>query len=132
MSVLFNWAKLDRAFAMVVEDLLNREFAALSKPEFIGSIAISDLSFGTKPPNLEVIDLGVPTTPFVEACDYKITDCQVLLRFSYGGDMSFKVSTELKINYPSPLFMVLPLRFSLVGLSLNGLEASFAFNILGL
>lgn len=45
---------------------------------------------------------------------------QLLLRISFNGDMSFNISTELTLNFPTPQFMSIPVTLGLRHLSLHG------------
>ncbi|POY76249.1 hypothetical protein BMF94_0444 [Rhodotorula taiwanensis] len=45
---------------------------------------------------------------------------QLLVRISYSGNLSLALSTSLKINYPAPGFMSLPLQLSLTDLAFKG------------
>lgn len=45
---------------------------------------------------------------------------QLLVRISYSGNLSLALSTSLRINYPSPAFMSLPLHLSLTDLAFQG------------
>ncbi|GAA5985137.1 hypothetical protein JCM10908_002537 [Rhodotorula pacifica] len=45
---------------------------------------------------------------------------QLLVRVSYSGNLSLALSTSLRINYPSPAFMALPLQLSLTDLAFEG------------
>ena len=45
---------------------------------------------------------------------------QLLVRISYSGNLSLALSTSLRINYPSPAFMSLPLQLSLTDLAFQG------------
>lgn len=45
---------------------------------------------------------------------------QLLVRISYSGNLSLALSTSLRINYPSPSFMSLPLQLSLTDLAFQG------------
>ncbi|GAA5864369.1 hypothetical protein JCM3774_002766 [Rhodotorula dairenensis] len=42
---------------------------------------------------------------------------QLLVRVAYAGNLSLALSTSLRINYPSPAFMALPLRLALTDLA---------------
>lgn len=66
-------------------------------------------TFAPAPPTL----LQPPTTP-------SDPSLQVHLRVSYSGPLSVTLSTSLLINYPSPLFMSLPLKLQLTSLAFSG------------
>ncbi|CAG8776703.1 2395_t:CDS:1, partial [Cetraspora pellucida] len=64
MSFDIFWEKLDKDLANKFQDLLNEYFRNSSnKPSFIGDIEISDFSFGTIPPSIEIVNV---TDPFLE------------------------------------------------------------------
>ncbi|CAG8510164.1 11722_t:CDS:2 [Ambispora leptoticha] len=50
----------------------------------------------------------------------KDTDAQVHISFSYQGNMRMTVSTELRMNYPSMMFMSLPIRLTVTGFNFSG------------
>lgn len=45
---------------------------------------------------------------------------QLLVRIRYAGNLSLSLSTSLRINYPSPAFMALPLQLALTDLAFEG------------
>ncbi|CAD6570365.1 MAG: Mitochondrial distribution and morphology protein 12 [Tremellales sp. Tagirdzhanova-0007] len=49
-----------------------------------------------------------------------IPSLQLHLRLSHESDLHITLLTSLQVNYPSPLFMSLPLKLSITGLTLNG------------
>ena len=64
MSFDIHWDKLDSEVAKKVQDALNSHFrSATNKPSFIGDIEITDFSFGTVAPQVEITDI---TDPFPE------------------------------------------------------------------
>jgi len=48
------------------------------------------------------------------------TDAQMHVEMKYEGDMRMTVATELRMNYPSLMFMSLPVRLSVTGFSFHG------------
>ncbi|KAI9143485.1 hypothetical protein BKA69DRAFT_1123266 [Paraphysoderma sedebokerense] len=63
MSLNINFANIDADVALSAQTFLNNKFLAAEKPDFIGHISISDLSFGDIPPEIEILDI---TDPFDE------------------------------------------------------------------
>ncbi|KAK9462331.1 uncharacterized protein V1516DRAFT_619875 [Lipomyces oligophaga] len=48
-------------------------------------------------------------------------DLQFLLHIQYSGDMKIVVTADLRINYPSKDFLVLPIRLTVTGLEVNAM-----------
>ena len=53
-------------------------------------------------------------------------DLQIHLRIFYDADIRISITTSLIINYPSPLFMSLPIKLSVIGLVFDG-EVAVAY-----
>ncbi|KAG9285901.1 hypothetical protein G9A89_013326 [Geosiphon pyriformis] len=49
----------------------------------------------------------------------KDTDAQIQLLLSYQGNMRMTVSTELRMNYPSMMFMSLPIKLTVTGFNFS-------------
>lgn len=56
------------------------------------------------------------------------TDIQVELSVIYRGNLKITVSTELIINKPTPAFLVLPVKLTLIGISFKGKKKYKLYN----
>ena len=146
MSLEIDWSKLDRGMAESVRRYLNDQFESIEKPDFLGRVFFEELDFGTKAPEIILRDI---TSPFDDFYDILLddresspdllpsqllashgdiprsmarrpTDSQLHVRLLYNGDASMTISTELRINYPIPHFMVLPITLKLSRISFEG------------
>ncbi|CAG8836478.1 21435_t:CDS:2, partial [Racocetra persica] len=182
MSFDIFWEKLDKDLANKVQDLLNEYFRnSNNKPSFIGDIEISDFSFGTIPPSIEIVNvtdpflefylpdnanidveckfaddnyehlpIEFPNNPSIASIDNNSThladdtsvnssylddnsiqsdeltdepevplkqdtDVQLHVNMNYKGNMRMTITTELHMNYPSMMFMSLPIRLTVTG-----------------
>ena len=52
-----NWPALDESLANVVRDALNAAFASAKRPAYLGETVCSSFSFGTEPPDVELVDV---------------------------------------------------------------------------
>ncbi|KAI0306670.1 hypothetical protein B0F90DRAFT_1808317 [Multifurca ochricompacta] len=71
-------------------------------------------SFADAMQTLALEELSVPPLPDEHP------NLQLHLLISWHSDMRLALKTSLRINYPSPLFMSLPIRLSVTGLVFNG------------
>ncbi|MBW0477506.1 hypothetical protein O181_017221 [Austropuccinia psidii MF-1] len=139
MSIEIDWLSLTPQIAEKLTDKLNGILQNLTTPDFLGPINIQSISFGDISPEVEIIDIRDVSRGF------RITDTQhdpnpsnfstnpttkkegsqfqpslqIHVRLSYGGNMRIQFSTALILNYPSPDFMRLPLKATIVGISLD-------------
>ncbi|KAF9433814.1 Mitochondrial distribution and morphology protein 12 [Entomortierella beljakovae] len=60
MSFVFEWDKLDDEVALQIENMIHAHFQRISKPSFMGNIAVSKFHFGSTPPNVTVLDVTDP------------------------------------------------------------------------
>ncbi|KAF8978419.1 Mitochondrial distribution and morphology protein 12 [Entomortierella lignicola] len=60
MSFVFSWDKLDDEVALQIEGMIHAHFQRITKPSFMGNIAISKFRFGSTPPNITVLDVTDP------------------------------------------------------------------------
>ena len=120
-----------------LKDFLNRKFDSVERPNFLGPIKVSELTFGTIPPEIAIVDFTDPISDFYydfqsnselnnsqdQQEDAKITksswDAQIELSITYKGDMKMTINTELIINQPTPNFMSLPCKLTLTKTSLQ-------------
>jgi len=69
MSIDLDWSKLDASLATKLVDALNRTIANLTRPSFIGPVAVTALEFGTVAPDIEIIDIRDIYRDFTEDDD---------------------------------------------------------------
>ncbi|KAG0257057.1 Mitochondrial distribution and morphology protein 12 [Mortierella polycephala] len=60
MSFVFEWDKLDDEVALQIEGMIHAHFQRISKPSFMGNIAVSKFRFGSTPPSITVLDVTDP------------------------------------------------------------------------
>jgi hypothetical protein len=131
MSIDIYWEKLDLETAEQAKKSLNDYFQAVEKPDFIGNITITELSFGTLAPTVILQDLTDPFPDFYVYSDDAYggayfnekkndTDAQITVNANYDGDLTIAFSTEIKVNYPTPDFMILPLSLKVNRLKISG------------
>ncbi|KAH7107589.1 hypothetical protein BKA62DRAFT_139413 [Auriculariales sp. MPI-PUGE-AT-0066] len=70
MSIDLDWTKLDASLATRLVDALNRTISAMTRPSFIGPVAVTALDFGTVAPDIEIIDIRDVYRDFTEDDDY--------------------------------------------------------------
>lgn len=64
MSFDIDWGKLDQSIARQAQDVLNENFRRATKPSYIGDLQITELDWGTVPPNIEITSIGDPFPDF--------------------------------------------------------------------
>jgi len=86
---------------------------------------LADPTVGPPPPQTTAVP-GEPTTalpppppPLAPSAD-EHPNLQLHLFVSWHSDLRLTLTTSLRINYPSPLFMSLPIKLSVTGLVFNG------------
>lgn len=52
-----------------------------------------------------------------------INDLQFVARLRYNGDVNLKVDADLRMDYPNPQFIALPIRLSISKITLDGIAA---------
>lgn len=101
-----------------------------------GSIADRRIRMPSSPKDLPLIDsimassaippyempLGTPPPPPPKNLTPSDTenDLQFHFRVIYNADLRISLTTSLLLNYPSPLFMALPIKLTIVGFEFNG------------
>ena len=63
---------------------------------------------------------GEPTTTAPPPAEDELPNLQLHLFVSWHSDLRLTLTTSLRIDYPSPLFMSLPIKLSVTGLVFNG------------
>jgi distribution and morphology protein 12 len=144
MSFDINWNELTAGVdTLQIQNYLNEKFKSIERPNFLGQVEVFNISFGTIPPEIAVVNITDPLEEFYfegssqenseqgksgesEECDSHIPvlakkdfDAQVELSIEYKGDMSMAIKTELIVNQPTPNFMSLPLTLTLTKTSLK-------------
>ncbi|KAJ9124927.1 hypothetical protein QFC24_002856 [Naganishia onofrii] len=73
------------------------------------------------------MDTPLAETPLDPPQPQPLPSIQLLLNFSHASNIHLTVLTSLQINYPSKMFMSLPLKLTITGLSINA-DMVVAFN----
>ncbi|GJJ78190.1 mitochondrial distribution and morphology protein 12 [Entomortierella parvispora] len=60
MSFVFSWDKLDDEVALQIEGMIHAHFQRITKPTFMGNIAVSKFRLGSTPPSITVLDITDP------------------------------------------------------------------------
>ncbi|KAG0050581.1 Mitochondrial distribution and morphology protein 12 [Gryganskiella cystojenkinii] len=60
MSFVFSWDKLDDEVALQIEGMIHAHFQRITKPTFMGNIAVSKFRLGSTPPSITVLDVTDP------------------------------------------------------------------------
>lgn len=145
MSFDINWSLLqDGVEADKLKTFLNSKFESVTRPNFLGPVQVSQLDFGTIPPEIAVTNISDPLEEFYfdddnetpNSCSSfentgsyfdesttiprKNTDIQVEISMMYKGDLKMSITTELIVNQPTPGFMILPLQLTITKTSLKG------------
>lgn len=131
MSVEIDWDNIrgDLSVNQGVKDFLNSRLQEFELPSYVNNLKVTNFDLGTMPPNVILKQMDDPLDEFYsyllqegdiskEAAKDKNTDVQLLVELDYKGDMSIELSADLVLNYPSPQFMILPvkLRISDIGM----------------
>jgi distribution and morphology protein 12 len=122
----FQWDALTEEDEKRAQDFLNESFRNVKKPDFIGDIEVTDLSFGDEPPIVQLEDIS-PVTEDVKACivheikEFSDDDLQIQVRLVYKGNARFSIQTELVINWPSPGFGRLPIVLHITQCAFEGM-----------
>ncbi|KAF8901276.1 hypothetical protein CPB85DRAFT_1323925 [Mucidula mucida] len=146
MSIDLDWCKLDASLSSKLVSILNRQLASTARPSFIGPVEVTSLEFGSTSPDVELVDLADIYRDFMEDDDddeeedfewvsrrgahppelYAPLHAPIpgpsMLHFniSWHSDLRITLTTSLLINYPSPMFMSLPIKLSVTGLIFTG------------
>ncbi len=65
MSFDIDWSKFDVEIADKLKDYLNDHIQTLETPEFLGSLRVDKLDFGTIAPQVEIVDIRDPEPEFL-------------------------------------------------------------------
>ncbi|KAG0257064.1 Mitochondrial distribution and morphology protein 12 [Actinomortierella ambigua] len=60
MSFVFSWDKLDDDVAQQLQEMIHNHFQRIPKPNFIGSLTVTNFRLGTTPPSVTVLDITDP------------------------------------------------------------------------
>ncbi|KAF2068960.1 hypothetical protein CYY_009716 [Polysphondylium violaceum] len=107
MSLKIYWERISEKQAVRAKDHLNNLFANINKPDIIGDIKITNLSFGSKPPQFQIISISDPDPKILGSQSPSGIEARV--KFSYDGDAYFMFETELIVNTPTPKFICFPI-----------------------
>lgn len=129
----FDWDVLSEEDERRAEEFLNEKFRALKRPDVVGQIHITDLSFGTTAPEMQLMDIRPLSTRTREglADEFKTfseEDMEIAVRVKYDGDASFKIHSEVVINFPAPGFSRLPFTLHVKRCQLEGTALIFHVN----
>lgn len=142
MSVDIDWSLLDAQVSAQLVATLNDLLSRTALPSYLGPLTVLDFMFGEAPPTVELVDITNVNPDFLQSdeeheeetksehlanarksarSDGETTvestdDVQLRMRTQYAGNLQIELATTLLVNYPSPLFMSLPLRLNLTAL----------------
>jgi hypothetical protein len=146
----FEWSALTPDDEKRAQDFLNQSFANIpNKPNEVGDIIVSDLTFGQVPPVVELLDISMipedakeviehlqrnmppaadaPRDPVADVDENaEDDDVQILMKVSYNGDAKFSIHTELVINWPQPGFGRLPISLHVNKCHFDGTRQPFS------
>ncbi|KAF9970632.1 Mitochondrial distribution and morphology protein 12 [Actinomortierella ambigua] len=60
MSFVFSWDKLDDDVALQLQEMIHNHFQRIPKPNFIGSLTVTNFRLGSTPPSITVLDITDP------------------------------------------------------------------------
>ncbi|CAK5277239.1 unnamed protein product [Mycena citricolor] len=66
MSIDLDWGKLDNSLATSLIELLNRQLKSTPRPSFIGPVEVAAFEFGSRAPDVELVDLRDIYRDFLE------------------------------------------------------------------
>ncbi|KAK9897999.1 hypothetical protein P389DRAFT_142170 [Cystobasidium minutum MCA 4210] len=149
MSIDLDWGQLDEELCSRALAGINEALKTCKKPNFLGDIRATSFSLGKVSPQLEIVEIRDVFEEFLHVEHEDEEDhhprpprtaesqsavpqngassptsgisLQLHFRVKYLGNMSISLSTTLKVNYPSPSFMSLPLNLRITGLAFEGL-----------
>lgn len=128
MSFKVNWPVFSQDFILKAQEQLQHALNSGKKPDnIVGSIQVQQLNMGTKPPELEILEISELIKDRFKG----------IFKLSYTGDCFIKVSTQVQANplhararktkmlNKSILFadkaLVVPMEMSISQLSLRGI-----------
>lgn len=68
-TVDLDWSALDDSLSATLLELLNKQLASATRPNFIGPISVHSFQFGTQPPEVELVDVRDIVADFLEDDD---------------------------------------------------------------
>lgn len=141
MSVELDWDLLDSSLCSTVVETLNNLLQTASLPPYVGPITVTDFGFGDSAPAVTVRDITDVYHDFTAPDDEDVgvvppyhqsqagqaesssstanISLQLHVRTQYTGSLRVVLKTTLLVNYPSPLFMALPLNLNLTSLNFD-------------
>ena len=156
MSIDLEWGKLNSSLSSYLVEVLNKQLADTPRPSFVGAIEVTSLDFGSASPEVELVDLRDIYRDFLEddedehrpvkvtgdddsvewvsrGVDHRLPpgphvhpNLQLHLQVNWHSNLRITLTTSLLINYPSPMFMSLPIKLSVTGLLFTG-EVAVAY-----
>lgn len=134
MSVEVDWDNIsgDPQVSLGMKDFLNSRLEELELPSYVNNIRVESFNLGSVPPKITLKQMTDPLDEFYsylvreseikeeDALD-KNTDLQLLIEVEYSGDMCIELSAELVLNYPTPSFMLLPVKLRISDIGIHSL-----------
>lgn len=123
----FRWEVLTKDDAAAAEAWLNSAFKNVELPDYVGPISVSNLSFGDEAPLVQLLNISALSDKtaarlsleddWAGACD---GDIEMAVRLQYSGNASFRVHSEMVINFPVPDFGRLPITLAVTDCLFTG------------
>lgn len=88
MAFKFNWTSFDDKFINYARDQLSKALNKGIKTEMIGAIKVKELYMGTKPPDLEVLEIA----------DLSEEKFKGIFQIKYQGDAYIVIQTTVQVN----------------------------------
>lgn len=123
MSLEIDWESIrgDPNVNKSINEFLNLRLQELELPSYVNNLKVTNFDLGAIAPEITLKQMDDPLDEFYtylqeegeidgESMNDKNTDMQLLVELDYKGDMSIEVTAELVLNYPSPQFMLLPVK----------------------
>ncbi|KYQ96937.1 hypothetical protein DLAC_04257 [Tieghemostelium lacteum] len=121
MSLKIYWERITDKHSQKAKDQLNRLFEKTEKPDVIGKIVITDLSFGKQAPSIQIIQISDPDPTILGTQSSNGIEARV--KFAYHGNAYFMLETELIVNQPTPKFIVFPIRIKVSSPNISGIAS---------
>lgn len=138
MSIDINYDSLDDSLSDNLLKFLNQKLETINKPSILGKLQFTSMSWGDKPPQIEIEEIGDLSSEFEEEEEKEekeeeeveedkekneriepLPNLQLKLNLHHESDITLNLMTTLDINYPSPSFMSLPIKLTIKGIIID-------------
>ncbi|CCE63725.1 hypothetical protein TPHA_0F02440 [Tetrapisispora phaffii CBS 4417] len=133
MSFDINWNNLsnDSELNNSIFQSLNNFLNSITLPSYVKNLKLEKFSLGSTAPDIKIKQITEPLVDFYDDIQNELSDdqviekspndVQILTEVEYKGDLSFTLSAELVLNYPSAEFMTLPVKITVGNLGFHSL-----------